>query len=52
MAEPTGPDPQSRTESDSTGLPVLSTWPAVYLFVLGAFVGWIILLSLLSRAFS
>jgi hypothetical protein len=52
MAEPTCPEPQFETDIESTGLPALSTWPAVYVFVLGAFVGWIILLSILSRAFS
>jgi hypothetical protein len=32
-----------------TGLPLLRTWPAVYLFVLGTFALWMILLVALTR---
>jgi hypothetical protein len=46
------PDPQSSLDDDLTDLPVLSTWPWVYTFVLGSFVVWVILLTALSRAFS
>jgi hypothetical protein len=35
-----------------TGLPVLRTWRAVYLFVLGVFVLWVVLLAVFSRAFA
>lgn len=34
----------------ATGLPSLPTWPRVYAFVLGTFVLWVVLLSVLSRA--
>lgn len=39
-------------EPESTGLPLLKTWRAVYLVVLGAFVLWVGLLALLSRLYS
>jgi hypothetical protein len=35
-----------------TGLPMLRTWPGVYLFVLGVFAVWIALLALLTRIYS
>ena len=37
---------------DATDLPALPTWPRVYAFVLGTFVLWVILLTILSRAYS
>jgi hypothetical protein len=37
---------------DSTGLPWPRTWPGVYLFVMGCFVTWVILLIALERVFS
>ena len=40
------------SEDDKTGLPLLPTWPAVYLFVLGTFVLWVVLLTALSQMFS
>ena len=43
---------QTVEDDEATGLPVLKSWRAVYLFVLGTFVVWVILLSALSRAFS
>ncbi len=43
--EPKPPDEQ-------TGLPGLRSWRAVYAFVLGTFVAWIVLLLFLMRAFS
>ncbi len=39
-------------EDESTDLPGLRTWPRVYAFVLLSFVAWVVLLTLLSRAFS
>jgi hypothetical protein len=39
-------------KDDETGLPGLHTWPAVYIFVLGAFILWVGLLLLLTRMFS
>jgi len=38
-------------ESEATGLPLLKTWPAVYVFVLGSFALWVILLFALSRMY-
>jgi len=40
------------TSDDSTGLPGLTRWPAVYAFVLAAFVVVVGLLWWLSRAFA
>ena len=37
---------------DATGLPLLRTWPAVYAFVLAAFLLLVILLTLLTRAYA
>ena len=45
-------DLQADENEGATDLSLLSTWPAVYAFVLGTFVVWIILLTALSRAFS
>jgi hypothetical protein len=36
----------------STGLPVLRTWRAVYVFVVIAFITWVVLLTALQRVFS
>jgi hypothetical protein len=41
-----------QTDDRSTGLPWLRTWTAVYLFVFGTFVFWIVLLAALSRMFA
>jgi hypothetical protein len=45
-------DLQSDENEEATELPLLHTWAAVYAFVLGAFIVWIVLLTALSRAFS
>jgi len=49
------PDPElgnpSEPNDNATGLPVLTSWPAVYGFVLVAFSVWVVLLTVLSRAF-
>ena len=37
---------------DGTGLPLLRTWPAVYIFVLAVFVLLVILLALFTRAYA
>ncbi|MDB6054343.1 MAG: hypothetical protein JWN25_1866 [Verrucomicrobiales bacterium] len=37
---------------ESTGIPVLTTWKAVYWFVLGAFVIWVAVLALLTRLYA
>ncbi|HHY85612.1 MAG TPA: hypothetical protein GYA07_08780 [Verrucomicrobia bacterium] len=39
-------------EAEGTGLPLLRSWRAVYVFVLATFVTCVILLALLSRAFA
>jgi hypothetical protein len=38
-------------DDESTSLPLLKSWKAVYLFVAGVFVLWVVLLTVLSRAF-
>jgi hypothetical protein len=43
----TSPDPEEETD-----VPGLATWPRVYVFVLGAFLLWILLLTALMRTFS
>jgi len=45
------PVTQAATESESTGLPLLHSWKAVYIFVLSTFVLWVLLLFLLSVRF-
>ena len=42
----------SGPESEDTGLPWLRTWNSIYGFVLGCFAVWVILLILLTMAFS
>ena len=44
--------PESKPDDAETGLPGLRSWPAVYVFVLAAFILWIVLLVALTRAFS
>ena len=39
-------------ESEETGLPLLRSWKAVYLFVVGSFVLWVALLIALTEIFS
>jgi hypothetical protein len=39
-------------ESEETGLPLLQSWKAVYLFVLGSFALWLALLIALTEMFS
>jgi hypothetical protein len=45
-------EPEPLPDDESTDLPVFHTWPRVYAFVLGTFIAWVVLLTLLSRAFS
>ncbi|HEY2881810.1 MAG TPA: hypothetical protein VGJ15_05240 [Pirellulales bacterium] len=40
----------SPNDDNITDLPLLHSWPAVYAFVLGSFVLWVLLLTALSRA--
>lgn len=42
---------QAANETESTGLPLLHSWRAVYIFVLSTFVLWVLLLFLLSVRF-
>jgi hypothetical protein len=42
----------AEAESAATGLPWPRTWRGVYLLVLGSFVAWVGLLTLLTRWFS
>jgi hypothetical protein len=44
--------PEPEPNDEATGLPGLRSWRAVYLFVLGIFILWIVLLTVLTRAFS
>jgi hypothetical protein len=37
---------------DETDVPGLATWPRVYGFVVGAFVLWVVLLTILMRTFT
>ena len=39
-------------DGEGTGLPGFRTWLAVYLFVFGTFVVWMVLLEALTLAFS
>ena len=44
--------PKASIDEEGTGLPGLKTWPAVYFFVLAAFVFWVLLLAALTGIFS
>jgi hypothetical protein len=44
--------PEPERNDEVTGLPGLRTWRAVYLFVLGTFIVWVVLLTVLTWAFS
>jgi hypothetical protein len=52
MGEETLPKPDGESESESTDLPLLHTWPSAYGFVLASFVLWVALLYALTRFFS
>ena len=54
MKPPSSPDGGTCPPPDdaTTGLPLLRTWPAVYVAVVGVFVGWVALLVWLSVAFA
>jgi hypothetical protein len=43
---------ETSASPETTGLPVLHTWRAVYVFVLGSLVFWVALLLLLSALFA
>jgi hypothetical protein len=44
--------PGQNKNDDDTGLPGLRTWRRVYIFVLAAFAVWVVLLIILTRAYS
>ena len=44
--------PPAPVDDRVTGLPLLRTWRAVYIFVVVAFVIWVALLTALERVFS
>jgi hypothetical protein len=44
--------PAPLPDDSATGLPVLRTWPRVYLFVLAVFIVWVVLLTALTMTFS
>ena len=46
---PAASEPARTVEHEETGLPWLGTWRGVYLFVLGSFVVWVVLLAWLAR---
>jgi hypothetical protein len=47
-----GSNPGPANSGDcQTGLPLLRTWRGVYLFVLGSFVVWVLLLAALTLTF-
>jgi hypothetical protein len=49
---PAPPDPpKDSIDNEATGLPGFKTWRGVYLFVLGTFVAWVVLLALLTGLF-
>ena len=45
------PNPPLAEDNETTGLPLFHTWRSVYLLVLGTFVLWVLLLSILSARF-
>jgi hypothetical protein len=45
-------EPAIDPEGETTGLPILRTWPRVYLCVLGCFVTWVGLMFALEKYFS
>jgi hypothetical protein len=44
--------PAGTSNSETTGLPWLDTWPGVYAFVFACFVVWVGLLALLTVIYS
>jgi len=51
-SDATSAQPDGDDRDRTTSLPLLRSWPAVYLFVTGAFVVWVFLLTVLQRMFS
>ena len=44
--------PPPDDDDQTTGLPGLRTWRSVYLFVLGSFVAYVVLLTVFGRYFA
>ena len=44
--------PSSTCEDDITGLPALSTWRVVYVFVTLVFIAYVVWLCILARVFA
>lgn len=42
----------AQDRGEAPGLPWFRTWPALYLFVIGCFVLYVVLLTVLSQVFS
>lgn len=54
-ASSSAPDPTSRPPSEeeaTPGLPGFKTWRGVYVFVIGCFVAYVVLLTLFTHAYS
>ena len=47
----TVPPPLPDAAENTTGLPVFRTWPAVYAFVLSAFIVYVVVLYLLTGTY-
>jgi hypothetical protein len=45
-------EPAETNNSEATGLPWLHTWRGIYVFVIGCFVLWVVLLFALTKIFS
>jgi hypothetical protein len=56
MKPPVAPEspasPGAAADPEGTGLPWFRTWRGVYLFVLGCFVAYVVLLTWFTRLFS
>jgi hypothetical protein len=51
MNPPAASEPSAR-KIEETGPPFFRSWKSVYLFVLGSFVFWVVLLVALTKTFS
>jgi hypothetical protein len=51
MKPPAAPEPSTH-EPEETGLPIFRSWKSIYLFVLGSFIFWVVLLVALTEIFA
>lgn len=52
MTEPSQNPPEiPRADESKTGLPILRSWGAVYLFVTGVFITYVVILTILTRLY-